>query len=250
MSPSPLFLSPALPSELLTYIISKCTYPTTLIVCSTRTDFLSSLTSDVLRPVHPDVIAEGEVEAEEPEQDSAPTGAAQITTRGHLLTAPLFQVAVSKHIRIVFTPTVSHLRVFLSLFSVTKSGVTPPPLFPQAETKVSRRTPLLIAFGFLDIHRDTSEWSAQGLGNTSAALVDAAAEAHFRAVVVEAVRPGDEPSDLDSVVREHVPVLSTSSARKVATDPEDSGWSGRTVEIGRVLGRWFRSRNENWGRPA
>src|ERR1044071_2870462 len=45
---SPVFLSPALPSDLIHYIIHHCTYPTTIIVCSSRAEFLSTLTQDVL----------------------------------------------------------------------------------------------------------------------------------------------------------------------------------------------------------
>jgi len=250
MSLAPVFLSPALPSELLTYIISKCAYPTTLIVCSTRTDFLASLTNDVLHQIQPEDPEEKRGEPEDLEEGGPPsTIIVQNTPGAHLLAAPLFQVAVAKHIRIVFVPTVSHLRVFLSLFGVTRTNVTAPPQLPHAQVRDTQNTPLLFVFGFLDLHRDTSEWSAQGLSNTAAALVDAAREARLRAVILEPTRHGGERNSLESVVEESVPVLS-SSARRAAADLEEGGWTGRTVPVRRVLGRWFRFREGDWAKPV
>lgn len=247
---TPLVLSPGLPSELLTYVISKCTYPTTVIVCSTRADFLSSLASDVLHQIHPES-TEGELEeSERPEQDPKPPGdTAQNTPGSHLLAAPLFQVAIARHIRVVFVPTVSHLRVFLSVFGVTRSKVTAPPALPLAQTGGPRSIPLLLVFGFLELHRDTSEWSAQGLSNTAAALVDAARDARVRAVILEPIQHGDGSRSLESVIGESVPVLS-SSARRAAADLDEGVWTGRMVEVRRVLGRWFRFRDGDWATPT
>jgi hypothetical protein len=51
-------------------------------------------------------------------------------------------------------------------------------------------------------------------------------------------REEKEGEDDGEVLRERVPVLS-GSARRGA---EESGWAGKTVDVGRVLGRWFRFR--------
>ncbi|KAK1755428.1 hypothetical protein QBC47DRAFT_380378 [Echria macrotheca] len=246
--PQPLFVSPALPTELLWHIIHHCIYPTTLLICSSRAEFLSSAATDLKQqnqnphPKPPD----------DENQDHTRQGPG-ISTTSQLLAAPLYQVAVARHIRVLFIPTVSHLRAFLSVFSVDTAKVSAPPQPPplqQPHTADSSSTtgppPLLLVYGFLDLHRDTSEWSVQGLSNTTAVLIEAARRVAFQAVVVE---PKTEVTTEQQLLAERMPVLS-GSARRVGPDFESGGWTGRTVDVRRVLGRWFRFRQRDWKREA
>ncbi|KAK0636650.1 hypothetical protein B0T17DRAFT_519588 [Bombardia bombarda] len=208
MASHPLVLSPALPTELLWYIIHSCAYPTTLIVGSSRSEFLASLVQDV---------------------------------------------AIARHIRIVFAPTVSHLRAFLSVFSVKDSKVPSPPsavpVVPKPNTADTMKHPLLLIYGFLHIHRETSEWSVQGLSNTAAVFVEAARRVAFQAVVVEPIiaHEGEEERDpMTLLLTEMVPILS-GSARRAGPGLAGSGWTGKTVDVRRVLGRWFRFKSCDWG---
>lgn len=265
MPPKPLVLSPALPSELLTFIIQHETHPTTLIICATRTDFLSSLASEIHHP--PSEAAE-----QQPQQPD---------TTNVLLAAPLYQVAVARHIRMAFVPTVSHLRAYLSVFSPADSKIPPPPAGTheddphddKQQRKRRRRRPMLVVYGFLDLHRDTSEWSAQGIGATATTLLEAARRCGFRAVVVDAPRGrlgrdaegadeedvgmsedelevrtmqtergedlGAEDAPQESLLDEEVPVLSANVVRAGA-DLDEAAWTTRKVTLGKVLGRWFR----------
>jgi hypothetical protein len=34
--------------------------------------------------------------------------------------------------------------------------------------------------------------------------------------------------------------------RRAGLESEDGGWSGRTVEVERILGRWFKFRKGDW----
>lgn len=242
---TPLILSPALPSELLTDIIRRHGYPTTLIVCSSRAEFLDSLLADAQR--------------------SLPAAADGSQTPGlsSLLSSPLYQVAIARHIRMIFVPTVSHLRAYLSVFTTKDSKVPPPP--PTATSGRTRARPLLLVYGFLALHRDTSEWSAQGISATATGLVEAARKVGFRAVVVDPPRvvmqteddmeaggSGNDGGDVESETElaslsEEVPVLSA-SARRTGADLDDADWTGRTVTLARVLGRWFRYRQGDWAR--
>ncbi|KAK3319124.1 hypothetical protein B0H66DRAFT_558840 [Apodospora peruviana] len=238
-----LFLAPALPSELLWFIIHSCTFPTTLIICSTRTDFLTSLIT----------------------QEQAEPRYLQQQTEV-LAAAPLYQVAVARHIRIVFIPTVSHLRAYLSVFSADDSKVPPPPptsaTIPHNNIKQSEqgavKHPLLIIYGFLSLHRDTSEWSVQGLNNTSSIFVETAQRIGFQAVIIEpktspATTTNDSTNEEVNQAAKHykvppddlsepVPILSGSARRvgPVGGLEESGSWAGRTVDVRRVLGRWFR----------
>lgn len=247
MPPTPLVLSPALPSELLAYIVQHESHPTTLLICSPRANFLASLIADVKDslPLHP--------------QNNFETDPKSPATS--LLAAPLYQVATARHIRILFIPTVSHLRAYLSVFSMTDSKIPPPPSNAVGDRK---QPPLLLVYGFLGMHHDTSEWSAQGIGATAAGVVEAARRCGFRAVVVDdprvcAVRaPSDGSEDQSegaereesvSLLDEEVPLLSASVVR-AGGDLDDAAWTGRKVALGRVLGRWFRYREGDWARNS
>lgn len=246
---SPTFLSPARPSEVLSWVVAHQTYPTTLVICMPRADFLAYLVKDV----------SGRDDAADAVECDAVSPAAR------LLSAPLVQVAVARHIDMVFVPSVSHLRAFLAVFSPQDSKVAAPPVPAAAACgEVGERTtqPLLMVYGFLDLHRDTSEWSAQGLGATAAGLVEAARRVSFQPVIVESARAANIASDFrgdggeeeggssmaGSILAETMPVLSR-NARRMRPDMEHGGgWTGRTVKVWLVLARWFRFREGDWSK--
>ncbi|RYP06775.1 hypothetical protein DL764_002972 [Monosporascus ibericus] len=242
MSPSCTLLSPARPSELLSYVLDHHVHPTTLIICSPRSDFLSFFTEEfgchcVASNSGLDE-GEGEPPAEE-EQEQAKSGD---RIRRRLLSSPLYQVAVSRHIRTVYIPTATHLRAYLSVFSPGDSMVPPPPA--RFAAKLTMR-PHLVLYGFLDLHRDTSEWSAQGLGNSAAALVELGHRLAWDVAVIEPRRPDSGGGLLEEILSEPVPILSN-GGRRFGIDSEQGGWSGRRVQVGRVLMRWFRFRQGLW----
>ncbi|RYP73635.1 hypothetical protein DL771_003523 [Monosporascus sp. 5C6A] len=241
MSPSCTLLSPALPSELLSYVLDHHAHPTTLIICSPRSDFLASLAEEFgsqgVAP-NPDL---GERE-DEPPAEEEPRAKSGDRVRHRLLSSPLYQVAVSRHIRTVYIPTATHLRAYLSVFSPADSKVAPPPA--RFAAKLARR-PHLVLYGFLDLHRDTSEWSAQGLGSSAASLVELGHRLAWDVAVIEPRRRDSGGGLLEEMLSEAVPILS-SGGRRFGLDSEEGGWSGRRVEVGRVLMRWFRFRRGLW----
>ncbi|KAI1854079.1 hypothetical protein JX266_001220 [Neoarthrinium moseri] len=252
---TPLVLSPALPSELLTYILDHHVYPTTLIVCFPRTDFLDALARGI---EHQPALAAGS--SSQPLDDVPPEGLPppqQTHAPNHqLLSSPLYQVAISRHVRTVFIPTVTHLRAYLSVFSPDASKIPAP---PSDFIPVGRRPPHLLVYGAVELHRDTSEWSAQGLGSTAAALVETGHRLGWHVVLAEPPGQLDDSmmadedeqraGDADAfaqLLKENMPILS-GSVRRLGLDGEQGGgWSGRTVEVGRVLSRWFRFQRGDW----
>lgn len=216
----PVVLSPASPYELVEHIVAYQKHPTTLLICSSRDEFFASILQDVRDRLEP-------ADGDNPQRPLS------------LLSSPLYQQAIARHIRILFVPTVTHLRCFLAAFDPEDSKIPPPPAGASSSSG-PRRPPLLLAYGFLDIHRDSSEWSAQGICNTASALVDGARRAGFSAVIVEPRnRAGHE--SFDALLAEAAPVLSGSGGRR-----EDGGWIGRRIEVRRILGRWFRFQTGQW----
>ncbi|KAI1407026.1 hypothetical protein F5Y13DRAFT_175799 [Hypoxylon sp. FL1857] len=246
-SASFLFLSPALPSELLTYILNHHIYPTTLIICSSRSDFLATLAEDVLHretaPSEDVPTVELAVETSPPTAtpDIQKTNQGEVKQQHTLLSSPLYQVATSRHIRVIYIPTVTHLRAYLSVFSPDGSRVSIPPASFNSSGKY---LPCIILYGFLDIHRDTSEWSAQGLSNSASTLVELGHRLSWQTVIVEP-RKHNSISSFEGMLTEAVPFLS-GGGRKPAPDLEEGGWTGRTVEVGRVMKRWFHFQRGQW----
>lgn len=243
MSPSCTLLSPALPSEFLSYVLDHHAHPTTLIICSSRSDFLSSLIDDIRGHDLPSTPSSGE-QGDNPNLEQQAMRSDDDHVKHRLLCSPIYQVAVSRHIRTIYTPTATHLRAYLSVFSTGNSKVVAPP----ARFAGQKKSPHLLLYGFLDLHRDTSEWSAQGLGNSAAALVDLGHRLSWDITVVEPRKEG-YGTRLEQVLKETVPILS-SGGRRFGLDSEDGGWSGRTVEVGRVLMRWFRFQRSEWERDT
>ncbi|GKT61450.1 hypothetical protein ColTof4_02909 [Colletotrichum tofieldiae] len=218
---APTVLSPASPVELLHYIVTFQAYPTTLLICCPREDFISTLVFDVQEHISKE---------DNRDVDGRPPLP--------LLSATLYQTAVARHIRILFIPTVTHLRAYLSAFDPSDSLTPPPPNYlPPSSGK--RRPPLLLVYGFLNLHRDSSEWSAQGLSNSAAVLIEAARRTDFKPVIVEPKGAGGY-EDFKALLRDDVPVLSGSSRRG------EGVWTGRTVETKQVFARWFRFQMGQW----
>jgi hypothetical protein len=164
----------------------------------------------------------------------------------------LHQVATSRYINLVFVPTLSHLRAYLAVFP-PEAGKGPP---EQKFDKPGTKTPLLVVYGVVELHRDTSEWSAQGLGNSLAGLVEAGKRSGRKIVLIEERKEqgvedrGDWSEDeikreRRKVWEERVPMLN-GSVRRAGLESEDGAWSGRTVEVGRILARWFKFRRGDW----
>ncbi|KAM0145038.1 hypothetical protein ACHAP3_000160 [Botrytis cinerea] len=275
MPPSYITLPPALPSELLTWILDHGSYPTTILICKSRAAFISSLLADVTSSTPP--LPPSPVDT--PSSPANPTtGAAQSQTPSHsLLIKSLRQISISRHISLIYIPTISHLRAHLSVLSAeTASKIGAPP--DRKWDKVGMERAMIVVYGLIELHRDTSEWSAQGLGRSLSGLVESSVRGK-RVVVcleererkternglIEVDVDGDEDiggqindrNGLDSdgdMGRdnrawkgwdEHVPMLN-GSVRRTGLEAEDNGWSGRTIEVGRIFARWFDFRNAEW----
>ncbi|KAH8808955.1 hypothetical protein F5884DRAFT_794027 [Xylogone sp. PMI_703] len=276
MAPIPIVLPHALPTELLTYVLAHQAYPTTLVICEDRKTFLESVTStlnDSSRPssteqqLQPEVPSgEGAVPAVAEnvdnlgsEQDPPRPTSNQPLPQHPLLTNTIHQLVTSRSINIVFIPTISHLRAYLATFpNFSASSHVSPPQHREWD-KPGEKCPLLVIYGMLELHRDTSEWSAQGVGSTLASLVQVSYPSGRKVVIVEKktgsngamdARISEEEEVRTGEVKEDpweelIPLLS-GSVRRAGLDIDSQGWSGRTVKLGRILRRWFVFEKRDW----
>ncbi|RFU80230.1 hypothetical protein TARUN_1976 [Trichoderma arundinaceum] len=234
-SPNPIVLSPATPSELLQYIISHHRYPTTILIGWPKQTFIEALVEDVAQQLalqqEATAAEDSNINKEESESPNTPS------IHHPLQRKSLLQTAVSRHIRLLFVPSSTHLRAYLGTFSASESKIPPPPSpssldSGDSDPRGKTKPPMLLVYGFLELHRDGTEWSAQGIGTTAAHLVEAAARSSCRAAVAEP-RGAMGFEALDEFLDENVPILSGTTMKG------DGTWSGRTAPIRRVLNRWF-----------
>lgn len=208
--------------------ILKQNIPTTIIICATRSTFLTDLQEELQRT------------GIDPLSNSRDHGDLLFT---HPLLSPTLNLlATSKRVHLVFTPTLAHLRAYLSAFA-TKSRATSPQCH-EPSSGVS----LLVMLSLVALHRPTSEYSAQGLSRTLAIAVETASLTNMKLVLVENYTD-DENGDVgglnglatralnraqQDLWKEQVPILSGS----IRVGNGKGIWAGRTVDVGKVLGRW------------
>lgn len=149
-----------------------------------------------------------------------------------LLHPTLNLLAGSQRCSIVFTPTVTHLRAQLS--RVHNEGSVP-----------------LVAIGiwhFVEAHWDSSDFSAQGIGRTAAAIISAGQRSNSRVIVCgPAYLYGKaNATEIDLTVPDmmeahgrtvaHVPLMNPSTRLGIAA----SAVSQRAfVHTSAIIGRWF-----------
>ncbi|CAK7244365.1 MAG: hypothetical protein STHCBS139747_005903 [Sporothrix thermara] len=245
---------PVRPAALLSFILARCAHPTTLVVCSTSTDF-------VQRCVYDDATDETDETGESDRRGD---------TMQPLHTASLLQVAVARHIRVAFVPTVAHLRGFLAAFDLAASRVPAPPQVLISDSNsisgsnsksssnnnalssaVNRGDCALVVYDFVRLHKGTSEWSGQGLSASAAVLAEAGWRTGLDVLVVESgALVEDETSGTrqGSMLDKRAPVLSTAARKQL----QRAGYPLRTERVRSVLARWFtlRQQLDEWRQMA
>ncbi|KAF8420399.1 hypothetical protein EV426DRAFT_612212 [Tirmania nivea] len=141
------------------------------------------------------------------------------------LTTPFSTLAASVYIKIVFTPTIQHLRAYLSSLPSRGSSRCPPVL--------------LAIWGLVEVHAETTEYSAQGIGRTVASVVAAGVRTGMR-IIVGGVKSGGREGFGDGEGMEEgmdvqVPVLN--STVKLGKEMEVVA-RGR-VNVRDIFLRWF-----------
>lgn len=192
-------------------IYQSQTRPITAIVCSTREHFLEQLAAAVRAP------ADG------------------LREQSQLLTGTIGLLSQSNKIRLIFCPTLEHLRAYISVLNVASTK----PLETTREEQGQR--PLLAVLNILALHIPTSEFSAQGLSRALAAAVEATTREGVDLVLYECIDEMDSPDESGRALWEvRVPLLNN-----IRSGNEESISKGGSVPVKKVAKRWFRFDNND-----
>jgi len=120
---------------------------------------------------------------------------------------------------VVFLPSILHVRAYVSSLAAASAGAEEGPAAAAAELRV---------WGAIHAHRDSTEFSAQGVGRTLGALVDAVRHRPRRWTQLVIAEHGHD------WWRTNLPVLNASVRQ------ESLGVvAGRTLALRGLLERWF-----------
>lgn len=207
--------------EIINFILKQHSLTITLIVCASRSDFLADLQGK-----HHRTLA---------------TQLANSDGSNDFLSPTLQQLATSRKVKLAFTPTLPHLRAYLAAFA---------PSTNQGPAWLQCHRPMLVILGLVDLHRQTSEHSAQGISRTLAIAVESARLAGMNLVLGEYYREGDNDEfngfddgatgDVNGPQQdpwaEQIPILTGS----VRFGNDERLRTGSKVDVGKVLSRWCR----------
>lgn len=257
----PVVLHPVSLPDFLRYILDNHAPPTNLIVCSSRDAFLHELLRSV-RASHDHrqtPASDDRVAVQSDAERGARNPAADLARLHPLLIPTIHLVATSQTVRVAFCPDPPALQAHLAVHGIRPAD----PAAALPDTSPAAR-PLLALLNPLALHRDTSSFSAQGLGRTLASAVEAALRAGQKLVVAECPPSGGDGAgaahDEDGADDEGLGGNSMDVETSQDAGPEDPweqqiailnvttrsfgvgerGWVGRTVRAKRVVERWCR----------
>lgn len=187
------------------YILDHTASRILLIICSDRDDFLRRL-----------LVATVRTRSNE-------------TSDRQLVTKTLGLLSKSSRIQVVFCPTLEHLRAYLSVLHLN-TGQGSDTAVP--EQQICR--PLMAILDPLALHLPTSEFSAQGLSRTLAAVVETSSREAVDLVLCECQHAA-RPNSGEALWNAYVPMLNSS----VRTGRDESTFGGRSIPVKRIARRWF-----------
>lgn len=213
--------------EIINFTLKQHSLTTTIIVCASRSDFLADLQGKPQR-THSTHLPKSDENSDD------------------YLSPTLHLLATSRKVQLAFTPTLPHLRAYLTAFNPPQNPVAASLQHHQPSSDMS----MLVILSLVDLHRPTSEHSAQGISRTLAIAVEAARLAGMKLVLGEHYIE-DDNDDINGINdgangafnraqqdpwTEQIPILSGS----VRFGDDERLRTGRTVDVGKVLGRWCR----------
>ena len=237
-------LSNASVADFLNFILHETnTESTTVLICSTRERFLEQVTASILSRLQehehqnlPENEPSSDLEADQPTPIKPPEPIES------LLSNTIGTIASSQKIKLVFCPSLAHLRAYLPSFQLHSSHSST----ESKQQDAKHDKPVLAILDFLAVHYMSTQFSAQGLSQTMALAVETAARTDSSVWLCEC-NDAVNLADRDHGPRLwdlHVPLLNGGSLR-TTHEGSLSSWSGRHVTVRRVARRWFKFDREH-----
>ncbi|PGH01850.1 hypothetical protein AJ79_07786 [Helicocarpus griseus UAMH5409] len=220
-NPNPTIHSFDTTADFVEYLLRGDAATITLIVCSTREEFLGQLCASIehtaLENEH------GEHDIDRPWPLSNPR---VYNTIG--------LIASSKRVTVAYCPSLEHYRAYISVFRRQTTS--------QQQLKDSSQyqgRPMLAILGLVALHCATAEFSAQGISKTFSLTVEVAAREKLKLALCEdtAIDREDENASAGSLKLwdADVPLLSG----QIRGTGEGRTPTGRTVKVKQIARRWF-----------
>lgn len=205
--------------------------PTTLLVCSTKEDFLHDIALSILQgPPATDSRSSQDVgsKLDDPQARNGPFV--------HSFLKPtLGLLSRANSIYAIFCASVPSLRAYLATLGEPQS------LSSETSPAAAFRDPIrnLVVYNLVHLHLDTSQFSAQGLSRTLAAVVSASSHLEIeRFELVEGMDPATPSRVATTIWDATVPLLSQ-SVKIGGGKGNVQQWTGREIMVRDVARRWF-----------
>ena len=205
--------------ELINRIIQHQSIHKTLLICSSREEFHREMLAATSS-----ISDEGETMTDRGED-----------SQNRLLIPTLHLIATTAKVKLIFAPTLAHLRAYLSVHQLSQTQQA-----TITHKQTSSQVPVLAIWGLVCLHRSTTEHSAQGLSRTLSAAAEVACHASQRLILVESRIPeiyeGGESAEeiVHCPWKELIPLLSGS----VRISGDQRTFAGRRIEVGDVMAKW------------
>ncbi|KAI6843638.1 hypothetical protein KC340_g1103 [Hortaea werneckii] len=243
---TPLVLEDVSLTDFMRYVLDHHEGPSTLVVGSTKEDFLAAFRDTAERQVRSDDPQLTRSESPGVSHDHFATHHAA-SSQDAWTSPTLRMLATSRTVKVVFCPDITHLRAYLAAHAGYPNGN-----HTSTETDSKR---ILAFLNPVTLHQPTSAFSAQGLNRTFSGAVEAAYASGSRLIIAECDKyasqhrrnPNTSLETLDPEVRDAAQQLVMSvwdeevSILNVTTKSfgaGERGWVGRTVRVRDVAGRW------------
>jgi len=238
---SPIVLDGISLPGLVQYILDNHESPSLMVVCGTKIAFLEQLETACSNVVdrEPDPGTSPQTEGDSAHRWNDPT---MSYARPLLEASTLGLLSKSRNVKLIFCPDITHLRALLARQALTLQE-------PKSLTEGKR---MLAILNPLQLHRNTSEFSVQGVNRTLSVAVEAANHTTSQLVLAECTAEtstanmvadasyevGEQPTlpaVQASIWDEEVSMLNVSTKSFGAGE---RGWVGRTVKLRTIAERW------------
>lgn len=228
------------------YILDQHAAPSTIVVCSSKEDFLSQLSAAAAEKPTDQANDNGNTD---PHEQSDTASDSRPVKPAPWATPTLRLLASSRTIKLVFCPEVTHLRAFLATHAHQLAKADDGEF---TSAKPTTGVPILAILNAIEAHRPTSAFSAQGFNRTLAGAVEAAHSTGSHLILAECLTYKRDSESTDAVMGE-----ATEADEASTVDPWEEevsmlnvttktfgagerGWVGRTVKIRAIAQRWCR----------